>query len=115
MSDGNQSTVKAFKKVVNMPAKTLQDWLKTEESLSVGFKTNKTDESVGHQSGKHIIKLLKLTPDDFSDEDIKFANKVVGYVHRHLAQKPQGDVTDTNWRYSLMNWGHDPSIHEPSI
>lgn len=34
--------------------------------------------------------------------------KVVGYVKRHLAQKPSGDVTDTAWRYSLMNWGHDP-------
>jgi hypothetical protein len=35
-------------------------------------------------------------------------HKVVGYVHRHLAQRPSGDVTDTAWRYSLMNWGHDP-------
>jgi hypothetical protein len=34
--------------------------------------------------------------------------KVVGYVHRHLAQRPDGDVTDTAWRHSLMNWGHDP-------
>ena len=108
MSDANQATIKAFKEVVNMPANTLQDWLITEHSLVVGFKANDADESVGHQSGKHIIKLLKLTADDYSDEDIRFANKVVGYVHRHLAQKPHGDVTDTNWRYSLMNWGHDP-------
>ena len=35
--------------------------------------------------------------------------KVVGYVHRHLAQRPDGDVTETTWRYSLMNWGHDPT------
>ena len=110
MTDANQSSVKAFKKVVNMPAKTLHDWLKTEHSLAVGLKTNEADESVGHQSGKHNIKLLKLKPDEFADEDIKFANKVVGYVHRYLAQKPQGDVTETNWRYSLMNWGHDPNI-----
>lgn len=33
---------------------------------------------------------------------------VVGYVHRHLAPKPSGDVADTAWRHSLMNWGHDP-------
>jgi hypothetical protein len=26
----------------------------------------------------------------------------------HLAQRPEGDVEDTRWRYSLMNWGHDP-------
>ena len=36
--------------------------------------------------------------------------KVVGYVHRHLAQGPQNkaDVPESRWRYSLMNWGHDP-------
>jgi hypothetical protein len=35
-------------------------------------------------------------------------NKVVGYINRHLAQRPRGDIEDTKWRYSLMNWGHDP-------
>ena len=34
--------------------------------------------------------------------------KVVGYVHRHLAQRPGGDIRHTRWRWSLMNWGHDP-------
>ena len=36
-------------------------------------------------------------------------NKVVGYVHRHLAQGgPKEDVEHSRWRHSLMNWGHDP-------
>jgi hypothetical protein len=34
--------------------------------------------------------------------------KVIGYVHRHLKQRPKGDVAHRPWRYSLMNWGHDP-------
>jgi hypothetical protein len=34
--------------------------------------------------------------------------RVVSYVHRHQAQTPKGDIEDSNWRYSLMNWGHDP-------
>ena len=42
-------------------------------------------------------------------EDAVNMRKVTGYVHRHLAQRPDGDVTDTRWRYSLMNWGHDPT------
>jgi hypothetical protein len=32
----------------------------------------------------------------------------VGYVRRHLAQPPSGEVENSRWRYSLMNWGHDP-------
>ena len=35
-------------------------------------------------------------------------HKVVGYVHRHGAQGPDGDVEHSRWRYSLMNWGNDP-------
>ena len=35
--------------------------------------------------------------------------KVTGYVHRHLAQGgPEDDKENSVWRYSLMNWGHDP-------
>jgi hypothetical protein len=35
--------------------------------------------------------------------------KVHGYVARHLAQEPGSeDVETSRWRYSLMNWGHDP-------
>jgi hypothetical protein len=30
--------------------------------------------------------------------------KAIGYVQRHLAQRPRGDVENTPWRYSLMNW-----------
>jgi len=82
-----------------MPANTLQDWLKTEHSLAVGFKANDAEVSVGHQSGTHIIKLLELKHDEFTDEDIKFANKVICYVHRQLAQKPQGDGLKT---YALL-------------
>ena len=30
-------------------------------------------------------------------------------VQRHLAQQPaEEDVGTSRWRYSLMNWGHDP-------
>ena len=97
-----------FKQVVNMPANALAAWLKTDESKAVGFKTSAGRESTGHRSGKKIIALLGKTQAEFTSSDIAHARKVVGYVHRHLAQRPAGDVSRTHWRYSLMNWGHDP-------
>jgi len=45
---------------------------------------------------------------DLTEDDLAHMRKVNGYVKRHLAQRPDGDVTETAWRYSLMNWGHDP-------
>jgi hypothetical protein len=37
--------------------------------------------------------------------------KVVGYVRRHGAQQP-ANIYTSRWRYSLMNWGHDPLKEE---
>jgi hypothetical protein len=34
--------------------------------------------------------------------------RVNSYVKRHLGQGPKNDIENSNWRYSLMNWGHDP-------
>lgn len=45
--------------------------------------------------------------DELEEDDAAHMRKVVGHVHRHLAQRP-GDVSRRPWRYSLENWGHDP-------
>lgn len=102
-----QTIIDEFKQVVNMTPKQLESWLETEESQSVGQKKD-DDESIGHKSGKQIIEILHKRKADYSDEDLSHMKKVVSYVRRHSAQKPDGDVEDTRWRYSLMNWGHDP-------
>jgi len=65
-------------------------------------------ESVGRQSARRIIAILKTCAADLTESDYIHMRKVIGYVKRHGAQRPAGDVTHTRWRYSLMNWGHDP-------
>ncbi|HET6290631.1 MAG TPA: DUF3140 domain-containing protein [Amycolatopsis sp.] len=96
-----------FGEVVNMTAGELEKWLKTDESRRAGQHKN-GGESVGHESGRRIVEILRTKKADLSEEDEKHMRKVVGYVHRHLAQRPSGDIEDTTWRHSLMNWGHDP-------
>ena len=108
MNQEQKDAVRDFKEVVNMTANEIEKWLDTDESKRVGFKENDDDESVGHKSGKRIVEILGKKQADYTDDDFAHMKKVVGYVHRHSAQKPDGDVSDTNWRYSLMNWGHDP-------
>ena len=97
---------KEFCDAVNMSPKELEEWLATDESRSVGDSDD--GESTGHASGRRIVEIKRKTVDELTDDDYAHMNKVVGYVHRHLAQRPEGDVTDTRWRWSLMNWGHDP-------
>ena len=97
-----------FGDAVNMSPSELEKWLDTDESQSVGQKEGGSGESTGHAEGRRIVELLRTKKSDLTDDDLAHMRTVVGYVHRHLAQRPSGDVADTRWRWSLMNWGHDP-------
>ncbi len=109
MADDDPDTVRRdFGEAVNMTAGELETWLETDESQSVGQKSDGSGESTGHESGRRIVELLRTKKDDLTDDDLAHMRKVHGYVQRHLAQEPQKDVESSNWRYSLMNWGHDP-------
>ncbi|MEK6480366.1 DUF3140 domain-containing protein [Catalinimonas sp. 4WD22] len=96
-----------FKDRVNMTPSELEDWLDKDESKSVGADSG-DGEAVGHKSGKKIIDIKNTKKAELTDDQYKHMQKVVGYVNRHLAQKPKSKVEDSKWRYSLMNWGHDP-------
>ena len=103
---------KDFDEAVNMTASELKKWLSTKESHAVGFKGEDgkgKGESVGHASGRRIVAILGKKKADLTDDDLAHMRKVHGYVQRHLAQEPaKEDVETSRWRYSLMNWGHDP-------
>lgn len=100
--DDHAQTAKDFDEVVNMTPAALEMWLATEDSRSVGT-------GVGHDEGERIVAIKRKKKAELTDEDYGHMAKVVGYVHRHLAQGgPKEDKEHSPWRYSLMNWGHDP-------
>ncbi len=107
MSKDVKSVIDEFQQVINMTPEELESWLDTDKSKEVGQKEG-DEESIGHKSGKRIIQLLQKKQDEYTDDDLSHMKKVVSYVHRHLAQRPSGDIEDTRWRYSLKNWGHEP-------
>ncbi len=107
MAKSEEQVIEEFGEAVNMSRKELEDWLETDESRSVG-QSDGGGESKGHESGRRIVEILGKDKSDYSDDDIDHMRRVVSYVHRHQAQKPEGDVKNSNWRYSLLNWGHDP-------
>ena len=107
MADDAQAIRAEFHDAVSMTATELSDWLKTEASKAVGEKDD-GGESTGHRYGRRILDLLATKPADLGERDPGDLRKVTGYVHRHLAQRPERDVEHTRWRYPLMTWGHDP-------
>lgn len=98
-----------FARAVNMSPSEIERWLKTERSNAVGWKgkDGTARESVGHASGRRIVKILRKKRHELTADDYAHMRKVVGYVRRHSAQRP-ANIHTSRWRYSLMNWGHDP-------
>src|ERR671916_2915068 len=107
MAKSDEQVIEEFGEAVNMSRKELEDWLDTDESKSVG-QSDDGGESKGHESGRRIVQILEKDEPDYTDDDIEHMRRVVSYVHRHQAQEPKGDVEDSNWHYSLMNWGPRP-------
>lgn len=98
-----------FDAAVNMTPKELEDWLQTPESQDAGWDRDGDGESVGHESGRRIVSILRKKRAELDDDDYAHMQKVVGYVRRHRAQGgPEENVEESRWRSSLRNWGHDP-------
>ncbi|MEO7865681.1 MAG: DUF3140 domain-containing protein [Sphingomicrobium sp.] len=98
-----------FAELVNMSAAELTEWLASDDSKKVGWKgkDGKRTESVGHASGRRIVEILVTSEAHLTAADEAHMRKVVGFIRRHSAQRPENIFT-SRWRYSLMNWGHDP-------
>ncbi len=107
MAKSDEKVREEFDEAVNMSAGELGDWLETDESKSVG-QSSGGGESKGHESGRRIVEILGKNESDYTDDDLDHMRRVVSYVHRHSAQRPEGEIENSHWRYSLLNWGHDP-------
>ena len=105
--DQRDETIDEFMDLVNMQPKELEEWLGTDESKSVGQKEG-GGESKGHRSGRQVVEIKRKNKADYTDADLGHMTKVTSYIKRHRAQGPESDVRESDWRYSLMNWGHDP-------
>ncbi len=119
MSELNEAQKKAirsdFKAAVNMPPARLRRWLQAADSKRVGMtkdgrkvESAGDGKSVGHQMGERILEIKGKRVAQLEADDYQAMRKVIGYVHRHLKQRPADDLEDSRWRQSLMNWGHDP-------
>jgi len=106
-SDDRDDIIQDWRNLMNMDAKELEDFLQTPESNDCGQKDD-DGEAKGHKSGRYIVELLGRDDDEYTEEDVAHMKKVRSYCSRHLKQGNSKDPEHSKWRYSLMNWGHDP-------
>ncbi|KAI9751448.1 MAG: hypothetical protein M4579_006058 [Chaenotheca gracillima] len=113
MVKDNDTVIKEFNELVNMTPEELESWLQGEASQESGWsKDDGSGESIGHDSGRQIIQILRKnpskSPDGYEQADIDHMRKVVAYNKRHLAQEATAKKNPDSKSYkSLKNWGHD--------
>ncbi len=98
----------AWRAVITVPPEALEEWLTTPESFSVGSRAPGQRHSVGQLAGMRTLELLEIPDDEWGESDVAHARRTLGFVRRHRAQWPAGDVSGRRWRHALRNWGHDP-------
>jgi len=107
-ADADATAVREFHALANMSAAQLERWLDTDESRAAGQKRDGEEESTGHEMGRALVRILREKRSAYDDADVARMRKAVGYIKRHLAQRP-AEPDGSRWEASLKNWAHDPS------
>ncbi|KAL9622645.1 MAG: hypothetical protein Q9160_002955 [Pyrenula sp. 1 TL-2023] len=89
------TVISEFNSRVNMTASELETWLQEDASQSSGWSKSGDgsggSETVGHESGRKIIEILKKNPEKdpekYDEDDLAHMRKVTSYLARHLAQE----------------------------
>ncbi|TIB15095.1 hypothetical protein E3P89_00718 [Wallemia ichthyophaga] len=116
MSKPNEQVIEEFNKIVNITVEELESFLNTEESKNAGW--GEGDESVGHNSGRHIVDILtknpEKKPESYDEGMLEHMRKIVAYCNRHIAgempsleSKSLDEIKHSKSYLSLKNWGHD--------
>lgn len=111
--DDEQAIRREFDALMNLAPAELTAWLQGPKSRLVGVVRRGETESIGRRAGAKVLAIHAKPVSELTDADYVHMRKVIGFCRRHLAQRPKalrygGDVRETRWRWSLMNWGHDP-------
>jgi hypothetical protein len=96
-----------WKRLINMTAREIENWLETPASQAAAYAATR-DQVAGRHPGHRVAEILRTRKVDLTDAEVTHMREVVSHVRGRLPLRPPGNVKDTRWRYSLMNWGHDP-------
>lgn len=110
---------KHWKKLINMSAKEIEEFLDSDEGKEAGLSRKEAASAgvsggkitSGRDSARAIIRMLGKKFEDWSENDWEWCSKQVSFISRALGGK--GPLYDENGKktrklLSLLVWGHDP-------
>lgn len=96
-----------FREFINMGAGELGKFLYSPESKLVDAEPMETDISA-RKGGDRTIKILRKKRFELTKTNYEHMERATAFITKKLSEQPEGDISESVWRYSLMSWGHDP-------
>jgi hypothetical protein len=97
-----------FHAQVNVPSEQLRSWLLTRGSGEEAFGADPDLDLP--QPGRRILAVLRKRKVDLTPTDIEVMREAVAEIQRLTDARPAVGVTDQEWRYALLDLGHDPLV-----
>ncbi|MFD2766957.1 DUF3140 domain-containing protein [Micromonospora eburnea] len=94
-----------FHALVNVPSEQLRQWLLTRGSGEESFGPDPNMDLP--EPGRHILRVLSKRKVDLTREDIEVMQEAVDRIQSLIETRPTAGNTDNEWRYSLLDLGHD--------
>ena len=97
-----------FFNYINMSAQELDSWLQTAHSKAPD-EGSALELIVDKKTSKKILKILLKKKYMLTKGDYTCMEKASNDIQHIYQKKPQENTSHSNWRYALMNLGHDPT------
>ena len=97
-----------FRTKVNMSPLEMENWLDSKTSKSPGEESSLSEFVIDKKTSQKIIKILLKRKVLLTKGDYECMEKVSNHIDKLYDHKPEDNMLVSNWRYALMNLGHDP-------
>jgi hypothetical protein len=97
-----------FRAKVNMSPLEMEKWLETKTSKIPGEESCQSEFIIDKRTSQKIIKILLKRKVMLTKGDYECMEKVNNHISKLYNHKPEDNMLVSNWRYTLMNLGHDP-------
>lgn len=97
----------AFRRRVNMSQADIAEWLRTPEARAAGLGDGSYTPDQGPVA-QRIIAVLDKREEQYDEQDIGVMRETVDAIDALEDRRPVEAEAVSEWRYQLMNHGHDP-------
>ena len=97
-----------FRTLINMSPLELEKLLETKTSRALPPETGEPGFDIDKKISRKLIKMLRKRKYMLTKGEYECMDKVINLINNLYCHKPTDNILTSQWRFALMNLGHDP-------